>query len=444
MIKQGIITLNKKGYLVMSTLQMIYKIILPIFFSFIIMFYFASSFIEDAPKKELSIATGSSSGNYYKSALEYQKLLAKQNVKLKIITTSGSVENLDLLNSGKADIAFVQAGIINPIDNQNIESLASIYYEPLWIFYKNQGYTIDYIVELINKKVSIGGNGSGTQYLAIQMLIDNGITTDNTDVIFFPAKVSKEKLLSGEIDAMFLVSSPNSSEVKELLSDPTIELLNLKRVKAYNQKYKFLSSLILHEGTIDLYKNLPSENKKLLATTANLVCNKGLNDELVRFFLKQVKKVHSEQSIFEEENQFPSLDNLDTSINQEAQNYLTNGDSWLEKIFPFWIASQIDRLKILLIPLLTLLFPLFKGFLPLYTWSIRSKIYKWYKRLDILENMNDLSQLELEKNIQELKDLKLEVKQQTKVPLSYKGEYYNLLLHIDLVSKEIELKIQDM
>ncbi|MCD4667779.1 MAG: TAXI family TRAP transporter solute-binding subunit [Sulfurimonas sp.] len=428
----------------MSTSQMIYKVILPIFFSFIFIFYFASSFIEDTPKKELTIATGSTSGNYYKAALKYQKLLAKQNVKLNIINTSGSVENLDLLNSGKADIAFVQAGIIDSSDNQDIESLASIYYEPLWVFYKNSGYTIDYIVELINKKVSIGGNGSGTQYLAIQMLIDNGITTDNTTLVSLTAEESKNKLLSGEIDAMFLVSSPNSEEVIELLSDPSIELLNLKRVKAYNQKYKFLSSLTLYEGTIDLYKNLPSENKNLLSTTANLVCNKGLNGELIRIFVKQIKIVHSKESIFEDENQFPSLNNLDTSINKEAQNYLTNGDSWLESIFPFWIASQIDRLKILLIPLLTLLFPLFKGVLPLYTWSIRSKIYKWYKRLDVLENISELSKQELEKNVSDLLVLKSEVQEQTKVPLSYKGEYYNLLLHIDLVAKEMNLKIKDM
>ena len=138
------------------------------------------------------------------------------------------------------------------------------------------------------------------------------------------------------------------------------------------------------------------------------------------------------------------MSNLDTSINKEAQNYLTNGDSWLESIFPFWIASQIDRLKILLIPLLTLLFPLFKGILPLYAWSIRSKIYKWYKRLDVLEKTSELSKQELEKSVADLLLLKSEVQEQTKVPLSYKGEYYNLLLHIDLVAKEIKLKIQDM
>ena len=415
-------------------MAIIFRVILPFIIAFATFFYLVSLFIEAAPKKELTIATNSMDSNYYLTALNYQKLLAAKNVKLNILETSGSVENLDLLNAGKADIAFVQGGIIDGSYNKNVESLASVYYEPLWIFYKNKGYTIDYLIELIDKKISIGANGSGTQYLAIEMLVDNGITTDNATLMSLSAKESKEKLTSGEIDAMLLVSSPSSPTVVELLADPSIELLSLKRVKAYNQKYRFLSSLTLYEGTIDLYKNLPDENKDLLSTTANLVCKKGLNDELIRIFLKQIKVVHNEQSIFEEQNQFPSLEHLDTSINEEAQNYLTKGDSWLESIFPFWIASQIDRLKLLLIPLLTLLFPLFKGVLPLYRWTIRSKIYKWYKRLDEIENSA---------SFEKLPDLKLEVQAQTKVPLSYKGEYYNLLLHIDLVEKELKLKSKD-
>ncbi|MFT5662102.1 MAG: TRAP transporter TAXI family solute receptor [Sulfurimonas sp.] len=427
----------------MSILQVVFRIILPLVLSFVALFYTVSLFIEPAPKKELTIATNHKDSNYYATALKYQKLLAEQNVKLKIVESSGSVENLDLLNSGKVDIAFVQGGIIEENDNQNLESLASVYYEPLWIFYKNQGYTIEYLVELVSKKISIGANGSGTQYLAIQMLVDNGITTDNTSLSMDTSKDAKVKLLNGSIDAMFLVGSPSSGIIKDLLSDPSVELLNLKRVRAYNQKYKFLSSLVLHEGTIDLYKNLPSENKNLLATTANLVCREGINDELIRIFVKQIKKVHKEQSIFENQNQFPSLENLDTRINKEAKNYITKGDSWLESIFPFWIASQIDRLKLLLIPLLTLLFPLFKGVLPLYRWTIRSKIYKWYRRLDEIEKVATFSDETLKKNQDDLLALKDEVQAQTKVPLSYKGEYYNLLLHIDLVHKELKLQKKD-
>jgi hypothetical protein len=127
---------------------------------------------------------------------------------------------------------------------------------------------------------------------------------------------------------------------------------------------------------MDLYKNLPSEDINLLTTTANLIAREGLSDELTRLILKEIKNVHNKKELFESENQFPNINNLTVEINENANRYFTYGDTWLEKIFPYWIASNIDRLKILLIPLLTLMIPLSKGFFPLYRWSIRSKIYK--------------------------------------------------------------------
>ena len=425
----------------MSFFQVIYKIIFPILLSITLLIYFMSSFIEPAPKKELTIATGSTSQSYYNFALKYQKLLEQQNVKLNIISTSGSIENLHLLKKGKVDIAFIQGGIINETSAKNIESLASIYYEPLWIFYKNQGYTMEYIVELIGKKIAIGVEGSGTNSFAKQVLLDNGINSDNSTLLALSNDEAKERLRRGEIDALFSVTSLNSSITTELLADSTIELFNIKRIKAYSQQYHFLSSLKLYEGSVDMYRNLPSEDTNILATTANLVCKKGLNDELIRIFMKQIKKVHHQKSIFSDENQFPSLHNLDTKINKEAQKYIRNGDSWLESIFPFWIASQIDRLKILIIPLLTLLLPLFKGIIPLYAWSIRSKIYRWYERLESFEYKEDFTKEKIKENLQKIQELKAEVHEQTKVPLSYKGEYYNLLLHLDLVSKELHKKL---
>ncbi len=126
-------------------------------------FYFTAGFIQPSPKKEITIATGSKTGNYYKTALEYKKLLEQDKVKVNLITSAGSMENIEILKNKKSDIAFVQNGTIDNENTKGITSLASIYYEPLWVFYKNDGYSIDYIIQLISKKISIGKEGSGTK-----------------------------------------------------------------------------------------------------------------------------------------------------------------------------------------------------------------------------------------------------------------------------------------
>ena len=420
------------------------KISLPILILIILMFVVISKFIEPSPEKKLVIATGSKSGNYYKTALKYKELLEANKIEVTLLSSAGSVENIELLRSKKADIAFVQNGILDS-NEKELEFLANIYYEPLWIFYKNDKYQIDYLIQLIGKKISIGKEGSGTKDLSQKLLEDNGINSSNSTILNYTTSQGKEKLLNNEIDAIFMVTSHNSPNVQELLENPNINLLSIKRAKAYGQKYDFLEALKLFEGTIDLYKNLPDEDINLLSTSANLLVNPGVPTELVRLFIKQVKEVHSKESLFSSENQFPNLLNTTLKINDEAKQYLTKGDTWLETLFPYWIASNIDRLKLLLIPLLTLMFPLFKGIFPLYQWSMRSKIYRWYKTLNELDKkIIDGKIEELLKYEKELFDLNIEIQKETKVPLSFMGEYYNLMLHLDLLQNKIKFRINEI
>jgi len=405
-------------------------------------FYFTAQFIQPSPKKEITIATGSKDGNYYKTALKYKKLLAQDKVKVNILTSEGSIENIKLLKEKKADIAFIQNGTISDKNISNIKALASIYYEPLWVFYKNDGFSVDYLIQFFSKKIAIGKDGSGTKDLAQKILNDNGINDQNTNFVDLSTSQAKEALQKGDIDVMFMVSSHNSKIVKELLADPKINLFSFKRARAYGRKYTFLEALNLYEGTIDLYKNLPDENINLLSTTANLVARDGFSDELKRIFLKKVIEVHNKKDLFAKPGEFPNTNNMKIPLDDEAKKYFKNGDTFLEKIFPYWIASNIDRLKILLIPLLTLLLPLFKGVFPLYKWSMRSKIYKWYDELQEIDKRTDKEEKEdLKKSLLRIENLRKEISDETKVPLSFMGEYYNLQLHLDHIKNKILGKI---
>lgn len=399
-------------------------------------FYVTTLFIKPSPKKELSIATGSKNGQYYQTALIYKKLLEEEKVKVTIINTTGSIQNLELLQKGKVDIAFIQNGTVT--NTENIEALASIYYEPLWVFY-NKKHKINYLSELVNKKISIGAKKSGTQDLSLEILKINNINKENSELFNYTSKQAKNLLIKDEIDTIFDVTSPNSNLVQELLENKNISLFSINRAKAYSRKFNYLESINLYEGTINIYKNIPNSDKQLLATTAILVTNPNSPHELIRLLLKKVKKVHSKKTLLSKQNQFPNLANIDIPINEEAQRYLNYGDSFLEKIFPYWIASNLDRLKILLIPLLTLLLPIFKGVFPLYRWSIRSKIYRWYNEVQKIDlSLEESKPINLLDKLNELEKLKKEIKDETKVPLSYMGEYYDLIMHIELIISKLK------
>src|ERR1051325_1662909 len=56
----------------------------------------------------LTIATGPNDGSYYQIAQDIKAVAAKDNVDVQVMATKGSLENIDLLASGKVDTAIVQ------------------------------------------------------------------------------------------------------------------------------------------------------------------------------------------------------------------------------------------------------------------------------------------------------------------------------------------------
>jgi TRAP transporter TAXI family solute receptor len=421
----------------------LFSIWLPValFFGFFayFLFSFTSQFIEPLPEKKITIATGREDGNYHALALEYKKLLAKEKVELHIIPTAGSLDALKLVQNNQADIAFYQSGLLKEHNHSEVESLATIYFEPISIFY-NKELNLSYINQLKGKRIAIGEEGSGTKVVASKLLRANLIDQNNSTLHYLNNQQALEAIQNRHIDALFIVSSANSAVITALLQSPDIELLHIKRAQAYDKRFAYLTALTLYEGSIDLMENLPNKDTTLLSTTASLIANQSLEDELIRIFMKQLKKVHIKESILQKRGEFPSQNYLEIELNSEAKRYLEHGDTWLEKIFPFWIANNIDRLKILLIPLITLLIPLLKSALPIYRWSIRFSIYRWYDDINAIDLKLDtpLSKEELESLYQELMHLSKEIKETTKVPLSYMGEYYNLRIHLRLITQRIQ------
>ncbi len=394
-------------------------------------------FIAPPPPKTIKIATGKTGGSYYKFATIYHKILAKDKFDLQVIPTAGSVEALSMLENHEVDVAFVQGGTASKKDMSNLMSLCSIYYEPLWIFYK-KGKNLEYLYQLKGKKLYIGDIGSGTRALALLLLKENNVDGTNTQFVDLKGENPKDALDQGKIDALFTVISASSSKIQNMLEDKNLKLFSFIRAQAYSKRFSYLSPLILGEGVISLEKNIPSQNITLLGTTATLVATKTLNPDLIRLLLKAAKKVHSPASIFSTLNEFPTSKYTQIPMSEDAKNYLIKGDSFLQKIFPFWIASTIDRLVVILVPLLVLLFPLLKGILPLYRWKIRSKIYKWYKTLHAidskLETVDKKELVQIKKDLEKMFD---KIEKDSNIPLSYMGEYYDLKVHVNLILGKI-------
>ena len=401
-------------------------------------FWAAFQFVEPAPPTHIKISTGSTEGAYFKYAHQYRDVLAKSGIELEILSSAGSSENIQRLLDNIVDIAFVQGGVSDKNSANQLLSLGSLYYEPIWLFYR-QPSILKQLTSLAGKKVAVGPEGSGTRTLALRLLEKNGIDNKTAELLPLTGQEAASSLIAGEIDALFMVASSDSPAIQKLLHEKRIELMSFSRAEAYSRLNSFLSPVHLPEGMVDLKNNIPDHEITLLVPTANLAIRKDFHPALSILFLQAAQKIHHGASLFSNRGTFPNATGLEFPISDEAERYYQKGAPFLMRFLPFWAAILIDRMVVMLIPLIALLFPLFKIMPPLYRWRVRSKIYRWYRELQAVDDSVHNQQLtEAQRQVfsKELARIENEVNK-VKTPLSYADQVYNLLLHIDLVRKKV-------
>lgn len=401
-------------------------------------FVAAYQYVGAPPPKVIRMATGARNGAYYAFAQRYARLLASDGVSLEVIPTAGSVENFDLLKRGEVTVALVQGGSATIEDREHLQSLGSLFLEPVWLFSRT-GAAIQRLSALEGSRVAVGETGSGTYLLATQLLSANGITESNATLIRGDVSEAVRWLSHGDVEAAFFVASPEAPFIQDLLRQPTIELRAFERAAAYSRLFPFLTPITLSEGVLNLERNIPSHDTKLVAVAATLAARQDLNASLIPVLLKVMTQVHQPGGVLEQRRQFPSVDFIDLPLNEDAGRYIRTGPSFLFRWLPYTTAVLLDRLKLLILPFLALLIPLFRVAPPLYQWRTRSRIYRWYAAVRDIDSMIQDEAIvgKAESASDRLRQLEREVAA-VSVPLAYTGELYHLRLHIRLLQEKLD------
>lgn len=418
------------------------KVYLPILAIVAAGFVVAYRLVDPAPSSMLRIATGGPEGAYAAAAERYKAILARDGVTLEIVHTSGSIENLSLLaDAGKGiDIAFVQGGTAAAAaaaSEPGLVSLASVFFEPLWIFTRGERAPRR-LNELAGKRLAVGSEGSGTRALALELLGSSGVFDKPTALADLGGEQAVQALLTGQVDAAFFVTGRPRPLLTPLFQARGIHLVALDFAEAYTFRHPFLTRVTLPAGVINLDPPVPVQDVPLLAPAAALVARDGLHPALIDLLLGAAKEVHRPRQLFAPRGEFPSAAHLDLPLDRQAQRYLEGGPSFLRRYLPFQVAGFVERLWVLALPLVTLAIPLMRIAPPTYRWQVRRKIYRWYKHLRRLED--DMWRARDAKSraqmVEHLDRLQRDVGK-LKVPLSYAEQLYHLRLHIEFLRQRM-------
>jgi TRAP transporter TAXI family solute receptor len=399
-------------------------------------FAVAYHFVDPAPPRHIRIAAGAPTGFYAESATRYREILARDGIRLEVVGTSGSMENLKLLQatSGGVDVGFVQGGTVPP-DTQGLASLASVFLEPLWVFVR-AGLPVNRLAQLKGRRVAVGPPRSGTRVLALQLLEASGARGTFLEI---GGDEAVQGLLAGTLDAAFFVTAKPVPALEPLLRAKGIRLMSFDQAEASARRFQFLSPTRLHQGVLDLAANIPPRDVTLLAPAGAIVAKASLHPAIVDRLLDAAIEVHAPGQLWGTPGTFPSPRFLDISISEEAAHHLKAGPTFLRRHLPFWVAILVERFLVMLVPLITLLLPLGRIAPPLYKWRVRRKIYRWYKDLRRVEGqaISGVSVADRSRLLAELAALEREIGRLV-VPLSHSESHYNLRLHVNFVRRLLE------
>lgn len=406
-------------------------------------FWLAAQFIRPAPPDHFVIATGSDGGAYQHFAARYRPILARYGIRLEERTSAGSSQNLNWLLDAAAgvDVAFIQgsSGIVR--EDSPLRALGSLYYEPLWVFYRGKP-DLERLEDLAGKRVAIGAQGSGTYSLARELLDAHGLGEDKVRTAALSGLAAAQALQAGEVDAVFVVGPPHSAAIWLLLHSDGVALLSFTQAEAYTRRFPYLNRVTLPRGVISFERDIPPRDVVLIAPLATLVVREEIHPALADLLVHAMTEVHREPGVFQKAGEFPSPRQVDFPLSPRAERYYKSGPPLLQRYLPFWLANFIDRGIVMLVPVLALLIPLIRITPPLYTWRVRSRIYRWYGELKMIEYeaRRDPASRTPEQ-WKEALDRVDAAANRIVTPLAFADQLYTLRQHIRMVRQAVEARI---
>jgi len=223
-------------------------------------------------------------------------------IKVVVNATGASVENIQQIGGGLADLAIVQNDVLSYAYNgtntwtdppvKNITTLMTLYPEVCQLIVSADS-GIESIADLKGKRVSIGDVGSGVDANAIQILEAYGLTEDDLRVQQLGFGPSADAMKAKSLDAFFVTSGVPNTAVLDLSTALDIRVIGLDDDKIADliAKYPFYTKISI---TAHDYSFLP-QTINTVAVQATLVASPDLDEQVAHDIVKAI--IESKESI---------------------------------------------------------------------------------------------------------------------------------------------------
>jgi len=391
------------------------------------------------PPREIAMAAGRPDSGYARIARQYRAILARDGIALEILDTAGSVENARLLADGAADVALIQGGVRVP-DEAGAEALAAVFLEPLFIFHRPDTPGAADLAQWRGLRVAAGEPGSGTRAAVTAIAAALDLSLDQGVLLDIGGGDAAAALRTGRADVAVFVAPVDAPYLAALFRDPGITVASLRDTEALARRLAFVRHADIPPAALDYAGRVPAERVALTTTVATLTARGDLHPALVNRLVRAAQEIHAGPVLVSDRLRFPAAEGAQGPMNPQAAALLEGGAGGLDRVLPYWIAAQVTRVTVLLLPLVVLLVPLIRALPGLYAWRVRMPIYRRYSELVAIdaeaEREGPMPPERRATLLDRLDSIEREARA-LRVPTRYRENVYTLRLHIDLVRRKL-------
>jgi TRAP-type uncharacterized transport system substrate-binding protein len=358
---------------------------------------------------EFDFLAGPEDSTFYRDAMRFRDILMRDGVRLNVIETRGSLDNLRLLLEaeeptaafmdavGAIELAETEAARNSGIDPDDIvspfdalTSLGAIYLQPVWIFVLADS-ALEGVEDMNEARLGVGPEGSSSRMLA-ELFIQNVrgdvsielVEIGGADQVLEVDEVTAA-LRSGQVQAVIAAGQPQNRVIDGLLRAPGIRATNVRRAQAYALHFPYLVPVRLPEGGYDLGEDIPADDLLTIAASTELIVTDLFPPPLADLLLQATSEVHGQASLFTERNEFPNPDMVSINLSTSAARYYENGPPLLRKYLPFQLATWVDRFIMVVVAFGSIAIAVFSILPRLIEMHLDRQLQAAYRRMEEVE-----------------------------------------------------------
>ena len=223
----------------------------------------------------LTLATGGPTGEYYAFGQALANVVAQHQprIKIKVLETAGSLENLTLVQQEKAQLALIQSN--TPI-TPSIKAVSFLFPEVFHLIARIDS-DIQTVSDLEGKRIALMPKGSGSYQLFWPFSQHYGFTDGDFQTMPLSAKQAHAALKQGQVDALFRIIALGNAAIDELLQTEEHRLIPIDQAAALQIFQPALEASIIPTGTYNGAIPIPSEDLSVVSVRSVLITDQTVN-----------------------------------------------------------------------------------------------------------------------------------------------------------------------